>query len=183
MAPCSRVDTLWGMAVVGVSLQVLGIALILTGGFRAASDMGAVERWVVRAGLRVRVVGRMIADYWRRYVLRKRSATVRPATIRTTASPLQVSAHGSLSTPWEGMTVEEKVERLNVKLEGLRELVDRNEARTREDIQGTKDRLADFESTVEERFEGHDARDESILLFELLGGVVSLFGTVLVWLA
>lgn len=170
------------MLYLGVSLQVFGIVLILVGGFKAAQEMGAVERWWART--KGWMVGRGVAlrNFVRRVVLRRGEPVVieaKPAVVTATASGV-----GVVTEPdWASMDHDEQLALIRKRLDALRDLVDRNEERASGQLEEVDSKLAQLEASVDERFGGHDARDQTILGYELAGGAVSLLGTVIVLFA
>jgi hypothetical protein len=84
---------------------------------------------------------------------------------------------------WESLDHDEKMRAISRALEYYKRLVEKRTADAAVRLDELQDRLAEFESTVDERFGGHHARDQTILGYELAGGSISLVGSVIVMLS
>lgn len=171
------------MAYLGLGLQIAGIALILTGGFRAAQEMGAVNRWWAGVSEWVGDGARRFGSWVVRVVLHRN----KPVVIQAKAAVVTASAGKGTVTvgepDWGAMDHDEQLAAIRKRLDAVRDLVDRNSELVGGRLDGMDKRVAEFESIVDERFGGHDARDQTILGYELAGGAISLLGTVLVLIA
>lgn len=154
---------------------MLGMALILAGGFRAARAMGAVDRWWVGAKRWLRARWGVVIRLWKRYVLRRD-----PVVIEAKAAGVGVSAGGATvavgEAPWDAMDQDEKLSVLRKRIDGLRDQVKRNHEQITGRVGDVERRLGEFESAVDEQLGGHDVRLEDILRFELVGTVLVLAG-------
>lgn len=155
--------------------------MILTGGWKAARDLGLPAQWRRTVRYVIPAYWSRVVGWWNRRIRGRVAGSAAPASIE-----LKATAHGVGTVtggPWEDLDTDARVERLKVVVEGLRDLVDRDREAAQARTDAVEQRLSELEVSVDERFEGHDTRDETILIWELAGGATSLLGTVLVFLA
>lgn len=170
------------MAVIGLGLQVLGIALILVGVWKAAGDLGAPARWRRRALLTVAAFWAVARDVWNRRVRGKQPGAAAAGVIAATAHAHAAGFDATLGPDWENQSTDERVEVLRRQIDALTGRVDEDREATSSRIEGVQEHISELESAVDERLRRHDARDETILGWELVGGITSMVGTILAYL-
>jgi len=153
--------------------------MIFFGGFKAASDLGATKRWVGTARARVQARALLVKRWWAERVLRKKPGSANVGTVAVTLAPAYARGVGSVSSPWVGLSADEKVETLKIQLHGLRGLVDRNSAEANQRLDALGTTVEQLAASIDARLKSHEVRDESILAWELSGGACALLGTVL----
>jgi hypothetical protein len=167
---------------VGVGMQLVGMVLIIAGGFTAAREMGAVERWWMGTKVWAGDRARHLRSYVLKLVMRRKEQQTFPigqAHERDIALPVSFSV---AEPSWDDLDQDGMFAALRREVRNLGDLINRKAEQAAKGLDDVDARLTEFESTVDARFGGHDARDQTILGYELAGGSISLIGTVIVML-